>query len=119
MAEIYRRTGKFDKALESLKKAESEVQDSLEVPYNMAVVYQAQGKYEEAVTTLQSLLKKTEKADRKYTPGEEQSRRLLRASRRRLSRQKQNRARRRNVPSHARSRRRQRQSGLSADHRHL
>lgn len=74
MAEIYRRTGNFDKALESLKKAESEVQDSLEVPYNMAVIYQAQGKYDEAVQTLQALLKKTEKADGKYTAGEKNNR---------------------------------------------
>jgi len=74
LAEIYRRTGNFDKALEALKKAESEVQDSLEVPYNMAVIYQAQGKYDEAVATLQSLLKKTEKADGKYTAGEKNNR---------------------------------------------
>jgi tetratricopeptide (TPR) repeat protein len=74
MAELYRRTGNFDKALEALKKAESEVQDSLEVPYNMAVIYQAQGKYDEAATTLQSLLKKTEKADGKYTAGEKNNR---------------------------------------------
>ena len=74
MAELFRRTGNFDKALEALKKAESEVQDSLEVPYTMAVVYQAQGKYDEAVTILQSLLKKTEKADGKYSPGEKNNR---------------------------------------------
>jgi tetratricopeptide (TPR) repeat protein len=74
MAELYRRTGNFDNALEALKKAESEVQDSLEVPYNIAVVYQAQGKYDEAVQTLQSLLKKTEKADGKYTAGEKNNR---------------------------------------------
>jgi tetratricopeptide (TPR) repeat protein len=74
MAEIYRRTGNFDKALESLKKAESEVQDSLEVPYNIAVIYQAQGKYDDAAQALQALLKKTEKADGKYTAGEKNNR---------------------------------------------
>jgi tetratricopeptide (TPR) repeat protein len=36
MAEIYRQQGKFDLALENLKKAGSMVQDSIEVPYNMA-----------------------------------------------------------------------------------
>ena len=36
MAEIYRKDGKFDLALENLKKAESMVQDSIEVPYNIA-----------------------------------------------------------------------------------
>ncbi len=74
IAELYRRTGNFDKALESLKKAESEVQDSLEVPFNMAVIYQAQGKYDEAEKVLTSLLKKTEKADGKYTAGEKNNR---------------------------------------------
>ncbi len=74
MAELYRKTGNFDKALEALKKAESEVQDSLEVPYNMAVIYQAQGKYEDASQTLISLLKKTEKADGKYSAGEKNNR---------------------------------------------
>src|SRR5271156_2874770 len=44
MAEIYRKSGKFDQALESLKKAGSMVQDSIEVPYNIAAVYQAQGR---------------------------------------------------------------------------
>lgn len=74
MAELYRRTGNFDKALEALKKAETEVQDSLEVPYNMAVIYQAQGKYEEATQVLQSLLKKTEKVDGKYSTSEKNNR---------------------------------------------
>jgi tetratricopeptide (TPR) repeat protein len=74
MAELYRRTGNFDKAIEALKKAETEVQDSLEVPYNLAVVYQAQGKYDEAVQVLQSLLKKTEKPEGKYSSGEKNNR---------------------------------------------
>lgn len=74
MAEIYRKTGNFDKAIEALKKADSEVQDSLEVPYNMAVVYQAQGKYDEAAKTLEDLIKKTDKSDGKYSPGEKNNR---------------------------------------------
>ena len=41
-------SGKFDLALENLKKAESMVQDSMEVPYNMAAIYQAQGRYDDA-----------------------------------------------------------------------
>jgi len=74
MAEIYRKTGNFDKAIDALKKADSEVQDSLEVPYNMAVVYQAQGKYDDAAKTLEDLIKKTDKADGKYSPGEKNNR---------------------------------------------
>src|SRR5204863_2603066 len=74
MAEIYRKTGKFDLAVENLKKAESMVQDSIEVPYNIAAVYQAQGRYDEAIQVLQNLLKKTEKADSSYTQGEKNNR---------------------------------------------
>lgn len=74
MAEIYRRTGKFDLALENLKKAESMVQDSLEVPYNMAVVYEAQGRFEDAAQILQDLLKKSEKPGGNYTTAEKNNR---------------------------------------------
>ena len=74
MAEIYRKSGKFDLALENLKKAESMVQDSIEVPYNMAAVYQAQGRFDEAAQTLSDLLKKTEKSDNSYTQGERNNR---------------------------------------------
>src|SRR5881296_555719 len=42
IAEIYRRGGKFDLALENLKKAQSMVPDSIDVPYNLARVYQAE-----------------------------------------------------------------------------
>jgi tetratricopeptide (TPR) repeat protein len=66
MAEIYRRDGKFDLALDNLNKAQSMVQESMEVPYALAAVYQAQGRYDDAASTLQELLKKTEKPDGNY-----------------------------------------------------
>src|SRR6476660_9826471 len=56
VAEIYRRMGKFDLALENLKKAGALVQDSLEIPYNEALILEAQGKYEESATILQKLV---------------------------------------------------------------
>ncbi|MGO8985929.1 MAG: tetratricopeptide repeat protein [Terriglobales bacterium] len=74
IAEIYRRQGKFDLALENLKKAESMVQDSVEVPYNIAAIYQAQGRYDEAIPIMVDLLKKSEKADGKYSNGERSNR---------------------------------------------
>ena len=61
-------------ALEDLKKAESMVQDSMEVPYNMAAVYQAQGRYDEAAAILQDLLKKTDKPDNNYSQSEKNNR---------------------------------------------
>lgn len=74
MADIYRRTGKFELAMDALKKAEVLVPDSLEVPYSVATVYQAQGKDPEAVLELQKLLTRTEKADGKYATGESNNR---------------------------------------------
>ena len=70
MSDIYRRTGKFEQALDALKKAEALVPDSLEVPYSVATVYQAQGKDADAVLELQKLLARTEKADGNYSVGE-------------------------------------------------
>src|ERR1035437_5953878 len=74
IAEIYRKQGKFYLALEHLKKAESMVQDSVEVPYNIAAIYQAQGRFDEAIPIMRDLLKKSEKADGKYSNGEKSNR---------------------------------------------
>ena len=74
IAEIYRRSGRFDDALATLKKADAEVQDSQEVPYNMAVIYQAQGKFDDAIQVLNRLLQKNEKPDGTFTPGERNNR---------------------------------------------
>jgi len=74
MAEIYRRMGKFEPAISNLKKAAGLVPDSLEVAYNIALVYEAQGKYDEVVPVLQKLLEKTTKADGSYSPSERNNR---------------------------------------------
>ncbi len=74
IAEIYRKQGKFDLALDHLKKAETMVQDSVEVPYNIAAIYQAQGRFDEAIAIMRDLLKKSEKADGKYSNGEKSNR---------------------------------------------
>jgi tetratricopeptide (TPR) repeat protein len=77
IAEIQRRSGKLDAALDSLKKAERVVPDSLEVPYNLALVYEAQGRYEDEVLILQKLLERTAKADGKYSSAESNNRALF------------------------------------------
>jgi tetratricopeptide (TPR) repeat protein len=74
MGEIYRREGKLDLALQNLKKAQSMVQDSEQISYDLATIYQTQGRYDEAIQVLQELLKKTEKADGKYSPEELENR---------------------------------------------
>ena len=74
MADILRRKGNYDKALENLNKADALVQDSLEVPYNRALVYEAQGKFDEAAKVVEGLLAKGEKPDGKYSTGEANNR---------------------------------------------
>ncbi|MFZ0684484.1 MAG: tetratricopeptide repeat protein [Terriglobales bacterium] len=74
IGELYRKQGKFDLALDNLKKAETMVPDSLEAPYDIASIYQSQGRYDEAVPIMVDLLKKTEKADGKYSNGERNNR---------------------------------------------
>jgi tetratricopeptide (TPR) repeat protein len=77
LGEIYRRQGKYDLALQNLKKAQSMVQDSEQVSYDLALVYEAQGRYDDAISALQDLLKKTEKADGKYSHEEQENRAIF------------------------------------------
>ncbi len=77
IAEIYRRMGKFDLAMESLKKAGNLVDDSLEIPYNEALILEAQGKYSDAAETLQKLLAHTAHPDNNYSVGERNNRALF------------------------------------------
>jgi tetratricopeptide (TPR) repeat protein len=74
MSEIYRREGKFPDAMATLKKAESLVQDSLEVPYNEALIDEAQGKYDEAIQILRDLIDKNEKPAATYNSNERNNR---------------------------------------------
>ena len=58
IVEIDRRDGKFDQAMDALKKASAVVPDSLEVQYNIAVVDEAQGKYDDAIAILNQLCRR-------------------------------------------------------------
>jgi len=77
MAEIYRRSGRYDEASESLKKASALVPDSLEVRFNIAVVDQAQGKYDDAITILNRLLQETEHVNGQYDPSQQSNRAIF------------------------------------------
>ncbi len=77
VSELYRRMGKFDSAMENLKKAESLVPDSLEIPFNEALIQEVQGKYDEAADTMQKLLARTAKAENNYNAGERGNRALF------------------------------------------
>jgi tetratricopeptide (TPR) repeat protein len=74
LADIQRKLGQFDAAMDSLKKAAPLAPDSLEVPYNTALVYDAQGRYDDAISTLKNLLDKTAKPDGKYPEAEANNR---------------------------------------------
>lgn len=78
MSRIYRRLGKFDEALDALKKAESMTQEAtMEIPYEEAIVLEAQGKFDEAASLLQKLVTRTTSADGNYTAGERNNRALF------------------------------------------
>jgi tetratricopeptide (TPR) repeat protein len=77
MAEIYRRNGKLDEAQECLKKASAVVPDSLELKYNLAVIEDAQGKYDDAIVLLNQLLQKTEHANGEYDTSEKNNRAIF------------------------------------------
>ncbi len=59
MAEIYRRGGHYEQALDSLAKAEAVSQDSVEIPYIRAQIFEAQGRFDEAAALLQTLVQKS------------------------------------------------------------
>ena len=77
MAEIYRRNGKLDEAHECLKKASAVVPESLELKYNMAVIEEAQGKYDDSIVILTELLQKTEHANGQYDTSEKNNRAIF------------------------------------------
>ena len=74
MSEIYRREGNFSDAMATLKKAESLVQDSVEVSYNEALIDEAQGKFDEAIQLLQDLVDKGQKPAATYSSSERNNR---------------------------------------------
>jgi tetratricopeptide (TPR) repeat protein len=74
MSKLYRRMGKLDLAMESLKKAEPLSQEMLEVPYNEALILEAQGKFDEAAAALQKLVSRTTSPDGNYSAGERNNR---------------------------------------------
>ena len=63
MGQIYRQLRKHDLALENLRKAEALMPESVEVPYNLALLHEAQGETDEAIQVMQGLLDQTTKAD--------------------------------------------------------
>ena len=75
IAEIYRRKKVFDKAHDALAKAKAADKNSLEARYEEVNLLDAEGKEEEAIAILKTMLEET--AKRSYTTGEKASRFML------------------------------------------
>ena len=77
LGQIYRQLHKYDLALENLKKAESLVPDSLEAPYNLALLEETEGRPEAAISILKGLLERTARGGAQYTPREKANRAIF------------------------------------------
>jgi tetratricopeptide (TPR) repeat protein len=77
ISEIQRRQGQYEKALATLEKAKPLAQDSVELNYNQALLYDSLGRYDDAITTLKTLLDGTAHADGKYTDQEKGNRAIF------------------------------------------
>jgi tetratricopeptide (TPR) repeat protein len=78
LGQIYRQLHKYDLALENLKRAESLVPNSLEAPYNLALLEETEGRPEAAISMLKGLLERTAKSDgAQHTPREKANRAIF------------------------------------------
>ncbi len=78
MGQIYRQLQNYDLALENLRKAGALMPESIEVPYNLALLHEAQGLTDEAIQDIQEVLGRTSKSDTKqYSPREKANRAIL------------------------------------------
>ncbi len=79
ISEILRGQGKYQEALDALNKAKatSGGQNNLEVEFDEAALYDSMGKYDLAVSDLQTILTQTQHLDRKYTDSEKNNRAIF------------------------------------------
>lgn len=77
LSEIERRQGHYQQALDTLNKAKALVQDSTELSYNEALIYDSLGRYNDALTVLKQLLASSNHPDGKYTDPEKSNRYLF------------------------------------------
>jgi len=77
LGQIYRRQMKYDLARQNLQKAAQAFPDSIEVQFNLVLLDRDEGRIEEALKLANELLKKTEKANGRYTEAEKQNRRVF------------------------------------------
>src|SRR3989441_9802416 len=75
LGQIYRRQMKYDLARQNLQKAAQAFPDSIEVQFNLVLLDRDEGRIEDALKLANNLLKKTDKANGRYTEAEKQNRR--------------------------------------------
>jgi tetratricopeptide (TPR) repeat protein len=76
-ADIQRQQGHYEQALATLKKAEALLSDNLELNYNEALVYDALGRFDDAIRMLKQILASTASPSGKYEEGERSNRALF------------------------------------------
>jgi tetratricopeptide (TPR) repeat protein len=76
-ADIQRQEGHYEQALATLKKAAALVSDNIELSYNEALVYDALGRYDDSIKTLQQILGSTASQDGKYSDPDRSNRALF------------------------------------------
>ena len=77
LGQIYRRQMKYDVAQDHLQKAAEAFPDNIEIQFNLVLLDRDQGHIEDALRLANELIKKTEKANGRYTEGEKQNRRIF------------------------------------------
>ncbi len=77
LGQFDRETGQFDQARQELSRAQALMPDSLEVPYQQALLEDAVGNEDKSVQILTDLLKKTEKPNSSYTIAEANNRAIF------------------------------------------
>ena len=77
ISEIQRRQGQYDEALATLNKAKPLVQDSTELSYNEALIYDSLGREEDALNLLKQLLIASTHPDANYSDPEKSNRYLF------------------------------------------
>ena len=77
LGQIYHRQRRYDLARVNLQKAFQAFPDSVEIQFNLVMLDRDEGKLEDAVRRAGDIIKKTEKANGRYSESEKQNRRIF------------------------------------------
>jgi len=77
LGQIYRRQMKYDAARQYLQKAAAAFPDSIEIQFNIVMLDRDVGRLEDAVKRANEIIRKTERANGRYSEAEKQNRRIF------------------------------------------